>query len=756
MYKERPLIFDFFSKLSLELLFQEEQLSSFISLQSRSWQCSECDLILQGSPHYIIKEHFVRFLSPELSWQTVELAKSCPKHIVYDEYEKIVRDTEDEGVVCVAFDHVPTPKAETVPTLKLVDTTFGFANLSHQNDIAQSEKKRLEELLFSVGFTYKPMGLSSYFCPLDKAKKAVATLIESGWKVFDDKNNEIILSSASYIELSNSSDAFILQGHINFGDETIALSQCIAAYEKNNALLALGQNKSGLLQHEHIEPLGTILQESTLVSDALHLKKNAIGLLQDIIKVAHCSESVQQELSENSTFNDLSSFTGTLRDYQKEGVEWMVNLHKKGLSALLADDMGLGKTVQVLAFLSTISHKLTKALIVVPTSLVHNWKREIQKFLPTHSVCIYHGSDRMLTAADIVITSFALLRNDYQTLNQPHYNCLIVDEAQAIKNRETKLFQALCLIKAQFRLSLTGTPIENSLSELVSHFHFLQPDLLPKGHDALQSPQYIKKKIRPFLLRRKKSDVAKDLPDKIEQTVFVTMSPEEKQCYSQFHHHFTKGLIQKISLDGAAKHKMEVFEAILRLRQLCCHPHLVGQIAETFGNQAAVSSSKCDIVLEDIQTLLSEGKKIVVFSQFTSMLSLLVKSAQARGWPHLLLDGKSHNREQLVDSFQNDPKYPLFFISLKAGGVGLNLTSADYVLLYDPWWNRAQEDQAIDRVHRIGRKETVFAKRYIVEDSIEEKILQLQERKKLLFSHIIEDKDITDDSLLDELVNLLQ
>ena len=288
-------------------------------------------------------------------------------------------------------------------------------------------------------------------------------------------------------------------------------------------------------------------------------------------------------------------------------------------------------------------------------------------------------------------------------------------------------------LQSRFRLSLTGTPVENSLSELCNQFHFLEPGLV----DEALPLATLKKKIAPFLLRRKKSDVAKDLPEKVDESVFVTMNEAQKSLYDRFLLSLKSGLLKKVAEGGIKAHRLEVFEAILRLRQIACHPLLVPQIVEGLAPEAT-SSSKFDLVLEDIATLVTTGKKVLLFSQFTSMLKLLAKGASEQNIPYLMLDGTTQNRQAVVDSFQTDPNYPLFLISLKAGGVGLNLTAADYVLLYDPWWNRAQEAQAIDRAHRIGRTGTVFCKRYYVQDSIEEKMLALQEKKGKLIDALLE------------------
>lgn len=413
--------------------------------------------------------------------------------------------------------------------------------------------------------------------------------------------------------------------------------------------------------------------------------------------------------------------------------------------------MGLGKTVQVLAFLSRIELK-SPILIVMPTSLIFNWKKEIERFLPGFPFVIHHGLDRLksieiLDKPQLILTTYTTARLDFSLLSQLSYECIILDEAQAIKNAHTQTSETVKKLNSSFRLSITGTPIENNLQELWSHFHFLIPDLfgtedsfkaeILAGSSDSRFFKRIKKKIRPFLLRRRKEDVAKDLPEKIEQTVWVEMSEGQRAIYDEFLSGVRRNLIKKVDLDGVSKHRMEILEAIMRLRQICCHPLLVG----SENNHSPLESAKLDILIADLETAISEGRKILIYSQFTSMLALIGKRLKENNWNYAYLDGGTQNREKVVNEFQENPAIPLFLISLKAGGIGLNLTAADYVFLYDPWWNNAIENQAIDRAHRIGRKETVIAKRYIMLESIEEKMMKLKVAKSSMAADLLDDEN---------------
>ena len=363
-----------------------------------------------------------------------------------------------------------------------------------------------------------------------------------------------------------------------------------------------------------------------------------------------------------------------------------------------------------------------------------------------HHGPVRHKSSEELKQYSLILSSYTTLRIDLPLLSSLFYDCLILDEAQTIKNPHTQTAQSVYQLSAKFRLSITGTPVENRLEELWSQFHFLIPDLLgdeasfaaevaSSAHDS-RHLQRIKKKVYPFLLRRTKEEVAKDLPEKIEQTVWVPMEANQRQIYDDFLADVKGNLLKKITIDGVGKHRIEILEAILRLRQICCHPQLVSSL---ISDPQAIESAKMEALLEDMETVVLEGRKALVYSQFTSMLHLIGKEAAQRGWKYVVLDGSTPNREKVVQQFQEDPTLPLFLISLKAGGVGLNLTAADYVLLYEPWWNEAVENQAIDRAHRIGRHATVIAKRYAIAESIEEKIMALKSRKRDIVGEFLDE-----------------
>jgi SNF2 family DNA or RNA helicase len=503
----------------------------------------------------------------------------------------------------------------------------------------------------------------------------------------------------------------------------------------------------------------------------VRVKKTQIGALEPLWKYATSSESLCDLKNKLQSFSGIqealpsNAFQGKLRPYQQQGVNWLAFLYEYGFHGILADEMGLGKTIQILAFLSQLPVK-GPHLIILPTSLLFNWRNEIRNFLPLTKCTIHQGGERAKTRedlqnADIILTSYTTLRLDLPLLLTLSYSCVILDEAQMIKNAHTQTAQAVCQLTAQLRLCLTGTPVENHLQELWSHFHFLMPDLFgsqERFEADIQAAQAdrrylerIKRKVAPFLLRRRKQDVATDLPPRIDQVVWIEMPEEQRVLYDQLLAGFKSGLLKKVEAEGIGKHRLEVLEALLRLRQVCCHPLLVSSLFE----QPVLASAKFDALLHDLETIVEEGRKVLVYSQFTSMLKLMTQAARERQWTYSYLDGSTQNREEVVTRFQDDPSQLLFFISLKAGGVGLNLTAADYVYIYDPWWNEAVEEQAINRAHRIGRESVVIAKRFVLAESVEEKMMRLKAAKRLMIEDLLEGEALSSNLTLDDLQILL-
>lgn len=444
-----------------------------------------------------------------------------------------------------------------------------------------------------------------------------------------------------------------------------------------------------------------------------------------------------------------------LRPYQLEGLRWMQTLRELGVGGILGDDMGLGKTLQTLAHLLAEKQagRLDRpALVVVPTSLIPNWQDEARRFAPALRLLTLHGPGRQkhfeeLAEHDLLLTTYALLPRDIEHLARQPLHVLILDEAQNIKNATSKAAQAAARLEARQRLCLSGTPMENNLSELWSLFHFLMPGWLGSAREFARSYrtpierhgdpvrlQHLNERIRPFLLRRHKEDVASELPPKNEIIRWVELSPAQRDLYETVRLAMDRKVREEIDRHGLARSQIIVLEALLKLRQVCCDLRLVKD--DSIRAPRGGHSGKLDSLLEMLQELLAEGRRVLVFSQFTSMLALIEQCLQQRGIEYVQITGATHDRRTPVRRFQQG-EVPVFLISLKAGGTGLNLTAADTVIHYDPWWNPAVENQATDRAYRIGQDKPVFVYKLIARGTVEEKIQQLQARKAELASSVL-------------------
>ena len=443
----------------------------------------------------------------------------------------------------------------------------------------------------------------------------------------------------------------------------------------------------------------------------------------------------------------LGDLEGVLRPYQKEGAAWLHFLRGHGFGGILADEMGLGKTVQVLACLRGVKQSAGlrgPSLVVCPSSLVFNWEAEAGKFTPGLRVLALHGAERSglfaeIPSYDLVITSYALLRRDAEHYRGLEFDTMVLDEAQHIKNRQTQNAQTVKAVRAAHKLVLTGTPVENSALDLWSIFDFLMPGYLGAAEEfrqryeipimrerSAQAQARLARRLRPFVLRRRKREVAADLPEKIEQVSFCELNSEQRAVYQQVLEAGRREVLDSVKTGGVAGSRMVVLTALLRLRQICCDLRLL----KTGG--AAALSGKVELFNELLEEVLDGGHRALVFSQFTSMLSLLREELSGQGIGFCYLDGATKDRARVVDQFQRDAAVPVFLISLKAGGLGLNLTGADTVIHFDPWWNPAVEAQATDRAHRLGQKKVVTSYKLITRGTVEEKILSLQSRKRAL------------------------
>ena len=452
-----------------------------------------------------------------------------------------------------------------------------------------------------------------------------------------------------------------------------------------------------------------------------------------------------------------ASLRDVLRDYQHKGLDWLGFLKGFKFGGILADEMGLGKTLQVLALIKNLidAGENLPNLVVCPTTLVWNWQAEVKKFAPDLKVVVPQGALRRdqikgIKDYDLVITSYALLRRDALLYEKIMFNYVVLDEAQNIKNRNTINARMSKRIQSRHRLVMTGTPMENSIADLWSIFDFLMPGFLGKYESFRkryeipilrdQNKQVLEtlgRKIKPFMLRRLKKEVIKELPDRIEQVSFCELEPTQYKCYEQMLVLARKEVTTAIKTNGFNKSRMKILTIILRLRQICCHP----QLAKVNLGHRLLVSAKLNLLKEMLQEALSGGHKVLIFSQFVGMLEIIAEYLNKEGIVFEYMDGSTKDRPQAVERFNSSPEVKVFLLSLKVGGVGLNLTSADTVILFEPWWNPAVEDQAIDRAHRIGQENTVMAYKFICKGTIEEKILELQKRKKNMIDSLVVAED---------------
>ena len=618
-------------------------------------------------------------------------------------------------------------------------------------------KERLDEMGFRETKDFRVEPGTMEIAP-KKVPSATRDLVLDGWRV---EAEGILYRTAGEFKLNVATgiDWFELSGQVDFGTQRLTLPEVLAAARRGETMIALDDGSMGMLPEEWLKKYGLLADLGTVgEGEELRFGKAQAGLLDALLAAqpgSKCDTAFKKVRKELHAFEGIEpldappSFLGELRPYQREGLGWLEYLRKFEFGGILADDMGLGKTIQVLALLQRRKTKRQAkgpSLIVVPRSLVFNWLQESAKFTPKLKVLDYtgpsrHASRENFSKYDLIVTTYGTVRSDIVELSEMTFDYAILDEAQAIKNADSQAAKAARLVNAKHRLAMSGTPIENHLGELWSIFEFLNPGMLgtasvfkknaggASGQDE-GARQMLAKALRPFILRRTKKEVVKDLPEKVELTLSCDLGPAQRKLYEDLRAHYRAALLRS---DGksVAGSKIEVLEALLRLRQAACHPGLLDP------ERIDERSAKLDMLIPQMAEVVEEGHKVLVFSQFTSFLAIVKRKLDAEGLKYEYLDGQTRNRQERVENFQTNPEVPIFLISLKAGGLGLNLTSAEYVYLLDPWWNPAVEAQAIDRSHRIGQTRNVFAYRLIARDTVEQKILDLQQKKRDLADAIL-------------------
>lgn len=617
----------------------------------------------------------------------------------------------------------------------------------------------------SSTFPFGTLELRARAHPFDFLLHSIPLLTQAGFEIYGEENlklGHINRNTATLrVSIASGIDWFDLKTFVEFGDQQISFHNVRKALKRGEHYVKLADGSVGQIPDEWLEKYKHLWNMAQETKDGFRLADVHLPLLDSLLE-DDASIQTPAELRERRerfrAFERIepralpSGFVGELRPYQKHGFDWLYFLRDYKFGGILADDMGLGKTVQVLTYLQSLQEqdggKKETSLLVVPKSLIANWQRESEKFTPSLRFLEYMGNFRNKDTAifndyDVILTTYGTMLRDVELLREYKFTYVILDESQAIKNPLAKSAKAARLLHAEHRLVMTGTPVENNTFELWSQFAFLNPGLLGNMDyfkSAFATPieargdedaaKTLRKLVYPFILRRTKEQVAPELPPRTERIVYTDMDAAQKKLYAQTREKYRAELLGLIESEGMNDARFKILEGLLRLRQIAIHPALVDKNYKG-------DAPKFEILLETLETLQAEGHKALVFSQFVETLKLIKRELDARKIKYVYLDGQTQNRQSRVDQFQNDPDYPFFLISLKAGGVGLNLTAADYVIHLDPWWNPAVEMQASDRAHRIGQDKPVFVYKIIARDTVEEKILQLQEKKRALVKNLI-------------------
>ncbi len=723
------------------------------------------------TPQITIKQHELPFITVQFNY-----SEHCVEH---SSPHKTAIFTQSKGEVHVRRNHEAEQQA-----INILEN-YGF---SHYYDINYDPIMAIETTPTGSMQTL----LESWNDFLNHHVKALKS---HGWVIkFDedfnlsfDNDSEIIVHSES------ENDWFSLAFDIKIGDKSYPLlpmaQYIIEEFDDLEQLpstlyIPIQENSYTTVESHDIKPiLRTIYELFERKHNNTELKLSAFD--------AHLIDDIDENITWKGNKDiltlsqKLKNFDGIeevqppqclkmpLRNYQQHGLNWLNFLHQFKFSGILADDMGLGKTLQTLAHLSRLkeSNQLSNpCIIIVPTSLVANWKNEVIKFTPNLSLLIIYGPQRSeafekINSHDLIITTYPLISRDADHYQNIQFDYLILDEAQKIKNPKTQMAKNINALSSNYRLALSGTPIENHLGEMWSIFHFLMPGFLlnqklfnshyrtpiEKEYDK-DKQRKLKKRLQPFILRRTKNEVLAELPEKTEIIKYCQFDQKQTQLYESIRVTMEKNLKEIIGKKGLKRSHIHILDALLKLRQVCCHPALL-----KLDSAKKAESSKLNLLMDLLDELLQEGRKILLFSQFTSMLSIIEKSIKKRKISYVKLTGSSVKRDQIIEKFTKG-EADVFLISLKAGGIGLNLVEADTVIHYDPWWNPAVENQATDRAHRIGQKKSVFVYKLIVENSIEQKILELQQKKSQLQNSIYDEKGELDDKQFSgsELIKLLE
>lgn len=569
---------------------------------------------------------------------------------------------------------------------------------------------------------------------------------------------------STHIFISSHTDWFDARVDITFGDQKVSVAEVKKAIANKQQFVQLNDGTLGILPEEWLKKYSLLFRVGEGRTDQLKLSRYHTSVIDDLYENRDAEEltiQLEEKYERIKEFDQIKEvdppehLLPILRPYQVAGFQWINYLNEVNWGGILADDMGLGKTLQALSYLEYFyqQHEELQALVVCPTTLIYNWENEIKKFTPSLSYYIHHGPARSRSLEEfvkhnVIITTYGTLRSDIKLFTQLQFDYVVLDESQAIKNPSSKVTKAASLLRARNRLCMSGTPLQNNTFDIYAQMNFLNPGMLGSVEffrqefaipiDKFGEPEqkdHLRKILYPFILRRTKEQVARDLPDKTETILFCEMEDDQRRIYDAYRNDYRSRILGTIEEQGIQRSQLTILQGLMKLRQICDSPAILNE-EEQFPNHS--------IKLDELSREISENignHKALVFSQFLGMLGLIRQKLDELGIRYEYFDGSTSapDREKAIQKFQNDDDVRVFLISLKAGGVGLNLTAADYVYIVDPWWNPAVEQQAIDRTHRIGQTKNIFAYRMICKDTIEDKIMQLQEKKRLLAKELIAD-----------------
>jgi hypothetical protein len=724
----------------------------------------------------VIPEHDVPELVAELRALPVPATVECPPHLVYEE-------VDGAPVPCVSLTSTDPRSRGVSKTIAALRFAYGevlvefaeersavvdhVARQIHRRN--RDAERAAQTLLLASGFREEydySTGSRQLRVATSKVNPILSDLLGAGWHIeLEERRLRVALDWN--VSVTSGIDWFDLHASVAFGDVEVPLPALLQAIAHKSFSMRLPDGTHGVIPADLARRIAPLARLGVADDDRIRFTSGQAGFLDVLLAALPASapeESLARVRDAMARFDGITpldapaGFTGTLRPYQREGLGWLEFLRQFSLGGCLADDMGLGKTVQVLALLERRREAAAgPSLVVVPRSLVFNWQQEAARFTPQMRVLDHSGAQRRRTVQhftqyDLILTTYGTLRRDAAHFRDLTFEYVVLDEAQAIKNPDTESAKAARLLRARHRVALSGTPVQNHLRDLWSLFEFLNPGMLgtasvfqqlgAEGNGAgaasaagagasHDTHSLLSRALRPYILRRTKERVAPELPEKLEQTVYVDLDAAERTLYNEMRDHYRAALLRRIKRTSIGKSQIHILEALLRLRQAACHPGLLDK------SRTKERSSKVTVLIEQIEDVVESGHKALVFSQFTSLLAIVRSQLDAAGVIYEYLDGATRDREARVARFQSDEACPLFLISLRAGGLGLNLTAADYVFLLDPWWNPAVETQAIDRTHRIGQTRRVFASRLIARDTVEERVLELQATKRALADAII-------------------